>query len=138
MDCECFGSTTFKRRNQASVEPGNCFYIQNHAEMIGKRHIDLSLDPPPDLAIEVDSISEIQLNAYQSIGVPELWLYEKGKLRINKLLRDDGYVEMTESPTFPTISMFMVAAYFGQGLGAGRSVLLRAFRKSVQEHRDSL
>jgi Uma2 family endonuclease len=138
MDCECFGSTTFKRGNKASVEPGNCFYIQNQAQMIGNRDIDLSVDPPPDLAIEVDSISEIQSDAYQSIGVPELWLYEKGKLRINRLLTDDGYVEIDESPTFPNISKFMVAAYIEQALGSGRSILLSAFRKWVQEHRNSL
>jgi Uma2 family endonuclease len=133
MDCECYGSTTFKRRDQASIEPDNCFYIQNHAQMIGKRHIDLSLDPPPDLAIEVDSASEIQLDAYQAIGVPELWLYEKGKLRINKLLVDDGYVEIDESPTFPTISKHLVAAYFEQGWKSSRSILLRAFRKTIRE-----
>jgi Uma2 family endonuclease len=133
MDCECYGSTTFKHRDQASIEPDNCFYIQNHAQMIGKRHIDLSLDPPPDLAIEVDSASEIQLDAYQAIGVPELWLYEKGKLRINKLLVDDGYVEIDESPTFPTISKHLVAAYFEQGWKSSRSILLRAFRKTIRE-----
>jgi Uma2 family endonuclease len=133
MDCECYGSTTFKHRYQASIEPDNCFYIQNHAQMIGKRHIDLSLDPPPDLAIEVDSASEIQLDAYQAIGVPELWLYEKGKLRINKLLVDDGYVEIDESPTFPTISKHLVAAYFEQGWKSSRSILLRAFRKTIRE-----
>lgn len=31
MDCECFGSTTFKQESMNSgIEPDQCFYIQNH------------------------------------------------------------------------------------------------------------
>ncbi|MBW4621851.1 MAG: Uma2 family endonuclease [Cyanosarcina radialis HA8281-LM2] len=37
------------------IEPDNCFYIQNHQRMRGKTRIDLTVDPPPDLAIEVRS-----------------------------------------------------------------------------------
>ncbi|MEM8807775.1 MAG: Uma2 family endonuclease [Cyanobacteria bacterium P01_G01_bin.38] len=54
IDCECFGSTTFKRQNMDSgLEPHQCFYIQNHAQMRGKRRVDLTVDPPPNLAIEL-------------------------------------------------------------------------------------
>ena len=78
IDCECLGSTTFKQENMDSgIEPDQCFYIQNQAQMRGKRRIDLTLDPPPDLAIEVDVTSKTQLNAYVALGVPELWRYEK-------------------------------------------------------------
>src|SRR4028119_1838936 len=32
IDRECFGSTTFKRKDMLQgIEPDNCFYIQNHA-----------------------------------------------------------------------------------------------------------
>jgi Uma2 family endonuclease len=55
IDCECFGSTTFKRQEMSyGIEPDECFYIQNQRAMIGKERLDLSVDPPPDLAIEVD------------------------------------------------------------------------------------
>jgi Uma2 family endonuclease len=38
MDRECFGSTTFKRKDMAhGIEPDNCFYIQNHALMMVKQ-----------------------------------------------------------------------------------------------------
>ncbi|BAY78570.1 hypothetical protein NIES25_50450 [Nostoc linckia NIES-25] len=50
IDCETFGSTTFKRDDMVvGVEPDDSFYIQNHARMIGKERIDLKVDPPPDL-----------------------------------------------------------------------------------------
>jgi Uma2 family endonuclease len=53
--------------------------------MIGKDRLDLTLDPPPDLAIEVDVTSKTGLDAYQALGVPELWRLEAGRLRISVL-----------------------------------------------------
>jgi Uma2 family endonuclease len=69
IDCECFGSTTFKRQDMAQgIEPDDSFYIQNYAKMIDKERIDLTIDPPPDLAIEVDVTSRTQLSAYEALG----------------------------------------------------------------------
>jgi Uma2 family endonuclease len=76
-----FGSTTFKRENTAGVEPDACFYIQNYQQMIGRRRLEPD-DPPPDLAIETDVTSKTTLDAYEAIAVPELWIYDSGKLTI--------------------------------------------------------
>ncbi len=52
------GSTTFKNQfMQQGIEPDNCFYIENEAKIIGKDRLDLTVDPPPDLALEIDIIS---------------------------------------------------------------------------------
>src|SRR5262249_51952791 len=49
------GSTTFKRKRlKRGLEPDECFYIENELRVRGMREIDLSKDPPPDLAIEVE------------------------------------------------------------------------------------
>ncbi|WP_008308829.1 Uma2 family endonuclease [Leptolyngbya sp. PCC 6406] len=46
------GSTTWGREDlQKGLEPDECFYIQNERTVRGKDEIDLTLDPPPDLAI---------------------------------------------------------------------------------------
>ncbi|MEL6260184.1 MAG: hypothetical protein AAFR12_03885 [Cyanobacteria bacterium J06626_6] len=50
--------------------------------MAGKRRIDLTVAPPPELAIEVDVTSATQLQAYQGLGVAELWRFDAGVLRI--------------------------------------------------------
>ena len=39
------------------LEPDQCYYIQNEGKVWGKDHIDLQIDPPPDLAIEIDITS---------------------------------------------------------------------------------
>lgn len=46
------GSTTFKNEAMIKgIEPDNCFYIQNEAVVREKDRIDLTIDPPPDLAL---------------------------------------------------------------------------------------
>jgi Uma2 family endonuclease len=99
---ESLRSSTFKRINMAGVEPDDCFYIQNQQAVIGKNRLDLTIDPPPDLAIESDVTSKTRTDAYLVIRVPELWIYDSGKLKIN-LLSDDRYVESATSPTFPEL-----------------------------------
>lgn len=134
IDRECFGSTTFKREDIVfGIEPDQCFYIQNHGVMIGKKRIDLTIDPPPDLAIEVDVTSKTQLSAYEALGVPELWRYDNGKLQIN-LLRDGKYGESKISPTFPDLPIIEAISQFVEQSGTiGTSPALRAFRKWVTE-----
>jgi Uma2 family endonuclease len=37
VDNECFGASTFKRQDMAKgIEPDECFYLENAAQMIGK------------------------------------------------------------------------------------------------------
>lgn len=134
IERECYGSTTFKREDMAAgIEPDNCFYIQNYRLMIGKKRLDLTVDPPPDLAIEVDVTSKTQLSAYQTLGVPELWQFSQGRLKIN-VLQADKYIEFSSSPTFPN---FPIIEGFNQfvkmSLTEGSSTALRAFRKWVRE-----
>ncbi|MFN6479106.1 Uma2 family endonuclease [Nostoc sp. DedQUE07] len=134
IDCETFGSTTFKREDMAfGVEPDDSFYIQNHAQMIGKERIDLRVDPPPDLAIEVDVTSKTQLDAYEALRFPELWRYENGKLQIN-ILQDGKYIESEISSIFPNLPTVEEIPWFvEQSRTLGRSPTLRAFRQWVRK-----
>ncbi|HLO51367.1 MAG TPA: Uma2 family endonuclease [Kamptonema sp.] len=101
-----FGSTTFKREGRAGVEPDSCFYIENYQRMINRRRLETD-DPPPDLAIETDVTSKTKLSAYLAIAVPEVWVYDRGRLTIY-LLRDGEYVESNVSPTFPEIAITQI------------------------------
>jgi Uma2 family endonuclease len=68
------GSTTFKNEQMIqAVEPDECFYIQHEAAVRGKKRLDLTIDPPPDLAIEIDITSRTQFDNYEQLGVLELW-----------------------------------------------------------------
>ena len=98
-----FGSTTFKQIGIAGVEPDACFYIQNYQQMIGKRRLSIG-DPPPDLALETDVTSKTTLEAYEAIGVPELWIYDAKLLKIYTL-QESRYVEVSRSSIFPDLDL---------------------------------
>lgn len=102
---EALGSTTFKKKiMQAGIEPDECFYIQNYRAVIGKDRIDLDRDPPPDLAIESDITSLTEISAYESLSIPEIWVYGKNKLIIYTL-QGEEYQKSDFSPNFPTLKI---------------------------------
>ncbi|MBW4552020.1 MAG: Uma2 family endonuclease [Aphanocapsa sp. GSE-SYN-MK-11-07L] len=135
MDNECFGSSTFKRQEIAKgIEPDDCFYIEHQAQMIGRDRIDLNFDPPPDLAIEVDVTSKTGLDAYQVLGVPELWRFEEGQLKIS-VLQQGQYQDVRVSPHFPEFAIAETMTQFIElSQTKGRSQTLKLFRQSVREH----
>ncbi|MFZ9738492.1 MAG: Uma2 family endonuclease [Prochlorotrichaceae cyanobacterium] len=133
LDCECFGSTTFKnQKTESGLEPDQCFYIQNHEQMRGRRRINLEIDPPPDLAIEVDVTSKTQIDAYRGLGVPELWVYEDNQLKLYAL-QSGQYQSVEISPLFPNFPLSSwVAELLAQSREMGRSPALRAFRQKIR------
>jgi Uma2 family endonuclease len=132
---ESLGSTTLKNERMIqAVEPDACFYIQNQAAVIGKNRLDMSVDPPPDLAIEIDLTSRTQLDNYQILGVPELWRYARRGLQIN-VLQAGRYVESDSSPTFPGIPIVeLVNRYVQQSQVSGRTQAIQGFRSWVREN----
>lgn len=134
IEFRCLGSTTFKNQAMAQgIEPDQCFYIQNESKIRGKKRLDLTIDPPPDLALEVDITSRTHPNIYQALKVPELWRFDKGKLQIN-ILQDGTYVESQESLNFPRFALIeVIPQYLEQSTTAGRNATLKAFRLWVRQ-----
>lgn len=121
----------------AGKEPDECFYIQNYRSVLGKNRIDLSIDPPPDLAIEIDVTSKTEIEAYLALKVPELWVYANGKLTINVLQTDD-YVEVSTSPTFPGLPITeIVPQVIQRAKQIGTSQALLEFEDWLAKQRSS-
>jgi len=101
------GSTTFNRKDlEKGFEPDSSYYFHNADKVEGKKGIDLSKDPPPDLVIEVDvsSYSAHKLTTYYAaIGVPEVWRYSEGVVSIWNLVRN-RYHQRDESPVLPKVT----------------------------------
>jgi Uma2 family endonuclease len=94
-------STTLDREDlDRGSEPDCAYYIQNQPRVAGRK-IDLAIDPPPDLVVEVDiTHTDIDKNRlYAAMGVPELWRYNGRDWRIFQL-QDGEYQECDRSPTF--------------------------------------
>lgn len=134
IEFRSLGSTTFKQAGQRGIEPDQCFYIQNELAIRGKLRIDLDLDPPPDLALEIDITSRSYPSLYAALGVPELWQFEKGTMTI-KALQDGKYIAVTESQSFPGLPLQNVLIEHLQlSKTAGRNKALRAFRQWVRSN----
>lgn len=131
------GSTTFKNQAMAQgIEPDQCFYIQNEAKVRGKKRLDLAIDPPPDLALEIDLTSRTHTGIYAKLGVPELWRFEKGRLQIN-VLQDGKYIDVIESRIFPGLPLkATIEQYAVQIVQNGRNKTIRQFRSWVREQLD--
>ncbi len=130
----CLGSTTFKNRLMLQgIEPDNCFYIQNEARIRNKDKLDFTIDPPPDLAIEVDVTSRTNPQIYRNLGVPELWRFEKGNLQINVLI-DGEYVSTEFSPLFPNFPVKkLMTEYLHKCRIEGRNKSIKQFRSLIKQ-----
>lgn len=130
------GSTTFRQRDKAKgVEPDTCFYIQNEAKIRGKLDIDLTIDPPPDLVIEVDitSPSLNKMPIYAALGVSEVWLYKGGKVEFHKLY-GEFYQEVSNSTAFPKLSAEKATEFLQKGLVESSSKWIREIRNWIIEN----
>lgn len=130
------GSTTLKKEDiQRGLEPDQCYYIQNEPRVRSQLKIDLSVNPPPDLVVEVD-ITSGSLNKfpiYQSLKIPEIWRYRRRGLEIFEL-QGEEYVQRDGSQTFSPITVTTVIPEFIQkSPSMGEMAALRAFRTWVKE-----
>jgi Uma2 family endonuclease len=133
LDWESLGSATFKNQDmQAGIEPDDCFYIQNYAAVVGKERLDLTVDPPPDLAIEVDLTSVTQVRAYEALKIPEIWRFQNGQLRV-VTLQAGQYVESAQSLCLPGLSVEVdLSPFLTKRAKMPMSELLREFRAWVK------
>jgi len=130
------GSTTLNREDlERGIEPDRCYYLEHEFAVRDKDEIDLSVDPPPDLAIEVDiSRSSLsRMNIYAALGVPEVWRFDGETLRVFRLESQTRYVESDQSPHFPMLPLTEVQAFLLRRNSMDETRLVKAFRAWVRE-----
>jgi Uma2 family endonuclease len=129
-----FGSTTFRREDLArGFEPDACFYVEHAELMRGKDEIDLTVDPPPDLVIEID-ITSLSLNKFPifaAVGVSEVWRYDGDTWTIFTLKQNKHRVQAT-STVLPGVTGQMLTQFMAEGKTLTRSVWLRRLREWVR------
>jgi Uma2 family endonuclease len=130
-DWDGFDPITLKIPYKVGLEPDTCFYIDNRQAILGKERIDLTVDPPPDLAIEVDFTSITDIGAYEFLKIPELWIYRQESLKIY-LWENEHYLESEKSRLFPEMDIKNIFPYYVElGWQQGSSVALRQFSNSL-------
>lgn len=131
---ESFGSTTFKHPDaKKGAEPDTCFYVQHAAHVIGRDGLDLTVDPPPDVVVEVDVAhsSALKLRVWAEMRVPEVWRYD-GERALMYRRSSDGYIETAESLAFPSFTSDALTGLLRRLDNEGQQAVLRAFRESLR------
>lgn len=126
-------STTWRSKHKAvGKEADECFYIQNEASMRSKLKIDLKNDPPPDLAIEIDTTNSSidKMAVYAELRVPEVWRFEDGII-IN-ILSETGYVDSETSLAFGSFPVKELARFMQLDSQKGENARMREFREWVR------
>lgn len=129
IDIASSASTTFKRPDlKRGFEADESYYIGNERLVRGQREIDLAIDPPPDLVIEIEmtrsAINKMALLA--SIGVPEVWRYDGQSLWIGRL-REDDYEPIVASEVLPGFPADHAVATLKAVGSASETELVRRF-----------
>lgn len=111
-----YGSATMKKEGKLKgVEPDACFYVQNAALVGTRKEIDINIDPPPDIVVEIDlhhdSISKFPI--YAALGVPEFWRYEGSVLTIYHL-RDGQYQPSDVSQSLPLLTSAILTEFLAR------------------------
>ncbi|MGK7889467.1 MAG: Uma2 family endonuclease [Leptolyngbyaceae cyanobacterium] len=131
-DWQDFDPLTLKKMQQRGLEPDHCFYIANYQKILGKERIDLAVDPPPDLAIEVDVTSFSSVGDYEAIAIPELWIYRYQSLKIY-CFTSGQYLDVDGSAIFPQLPLKqMIPLYVERAWTQGASVALREFEQELR------
>jgi Uma2 family endonuclease len=92
------GSCTQEKEEEVSAQADESFAIGS------------STSTTPNLAIEVifTSGSERKLTRYQVLGVPEVWFWEDGVLRLYQL-RESGYERIDSSEVLPNLDINLLS-----------------------------
>lgn len=131
-----YRTTTFRDvKLRQGLEPDNCYYVQHADTMEGKSEIDLNVDPPPDLAIEIDlthpTVSKLPI--YAALGVPELWLYDRDSLVVMTLNANRTYVSTEGSKAFPKLSLANFVKFLKVGEQLNDTSVVRQYRQSLRQ-----
>jgi Uma2 family endonuclease len=122
--------TTYRREDlERGLEADNSYWIANEWKVRCKRDIDLNIDPPPDLAIEIDvtSSSRDRMGIYAALGVPEIWHgNEQGLTFLH--LKKGKYVARPTSLAFPWLKPADLADHLALRATMDETAVVAKFR----------
>jgi Uma2 family endonuclease len=139
MDIDLLGAGSMTCRRPAlkrALEADESYWIQNEPRVRDREEIDLEVDPPPDLALEVE-ISRSTMDRiaiYAALRVPEVWRWDGMTLRVLLLTSRGAYRTSERSKAFP----FLPLSEFSQFLlrtDISETQLLRLFRSWVRKQK---
>ena len=96
-----------------------------------KIDLDCTVDPPPDLAVEIDVTSRSldRQSIYAALGVPELWRCDGESLCVYVLQPRGTYRLSTKSLNFPSLPLGEFQAFLHKPAGMSEGEWVEAFQR---------
>lgn len=142
LNLKKFGSLTLKSdKEKQAVEPDSCYYLNNEPLVRNKQHIDLTIDPPPDLVLEIDitSGSLNKLPIYCTLKVPEIWRYNGKNLTVFCFNSEtNNYQQCPKSKIFSWLDLELIPQLINQSLNIGETATLKQFRQWIKDNIDHI
>lgn len=132
-------ATWFSQHLRRGLEADECYYVARADWAAGREVFDLRVDPPPDLAIEVDitSSSLDKEDIYRELGIPELWRHEEGKLTIRVRNTAGQYETAARSVSFPMLPPEIIESFVARRTSNNDTALMLEFRAWVRANLSS-
>jgi Uma2 family endonuclease len=137
LELASVGSTTMNAKEVvAGAEADESYYIRHEAVVRDREEYDPAVDPPPDLAIEVDlsSKSSSRLAVYATLGIPEVWQYDGSDLVFKVLGVDGAYCVADRSLSFPSLASADLEVFLKRRGTIGENALARELREWARSH----
>jgi Uma2 family endonuclease len=130
------GSTTFRRPEaEAGLEPDQCYYFSSAFRVRSWWTFDLAVDPPPDLAIEIDNTTSCldRMHVYAGLRIPEVWRFDGERLEVHRLQADGAYQIVPRSVELPFVPLDDIPALLHQSMECQEDrALMRGLREWVR------
>jgi Uma2 family endonuclease len=117
------------------LEADECYWIANGTLVRGKDEIDLSVDPPPDLALEVEVSNNLvpKLPIYQALGVPEVWHWRDNSLVVLTLDAKRNYAQQIDSIALPGFPFQLAEQFVRQRHAESGTALMLRIRDAMSK-----
>jgi Uma2 family endonuclease len=128
---QSLGSTTLRREDLSrALDPDNAYYIFNEPFVRHREELDLSTDPPLDLAVEIDVTDQLvsRMSIFDAIGVPEIWRWCDDNVYVHALGQSGEYAEIATSRALPGFSMEKMVNLLRAGAFSDETTLIREFQ----------
>lgn len=126
-------SVTVKRSDLSKAfEADESYYVRNADRLLPKKELDFSIDPAPDLVVEVEMTSSAinKMQLFAAMGVLEVWRHDGHRLQMAELV-DGVYQPMPSSLQLPGLTAAQVDEVLSQRNSTGETKLIQSFRARI-------
>lgn len=135
IDYETASSTTFSREKKQKGFEGNASYYFKNSDIIRtKKVIDLNIDPPPELVIEIDIThgSLPKFSIFSALGIEEVWRFDGDDVVFYRLENED-YKQVAESVCLPRVKSETVTELLFAAEEMKRSEWLKLVHRLIEK-----